>query len=260
MTQDFSPTTYLSALHNRHQTLEDLRTELRTRSQELSKELLDLVNTNYQDFLGLGSSLRGGEEKIEEITVGLLGFKRDVEGVRRKVATREVELSGLIKERREVRKQVHLGRMLVEIDARLEELERRLMLDQYQKSALQSGLEGLDISDSEEESGDEDIPNFEEEGAPIIPIKKLRQRLQDYLVLQQMMAKVGLKHPFLISQESRTTRVQNTILLDLSTALKQSKKIGEAGRDRLMKILALYRDMEQAAGAVQAIKETESLQ
>ncbi|KAJ4338723.1 hypothetical protein N0V95_007994, partial [Ascochyta clinopodiicola] len=60
---NFTPSAYLSTLSNRHQTLEDLRSELRTRSQLVSRELLDLVNANYADFLTLGNSLRGGEEK-----------------------------------------------------------------------------------------------------------------------------------------------------------------------------------------------------
>jgi hypothetical protein len=49
---------------------------LRSRSQLLNKELLDLVNSNYQDFLNLGNSLHGGEEKVEEVRIGLLGFRK----------------------------------------------------------------------------------------------------------------------------------------------------------------------------------------
>ena len=69
----FDAPTYLSTLSDRHQTLEDLRSDLRERSQGLSKELLDLVNTNYEQFLSLGSDLKGGEEKVEDVRVGLLG-------------------------------------------------------------------------------------------------------------------------------------------------------------------------------------------
>ncbi len=66
---EFDAATYLSTLSGRHQTLEDLRSDLRERSQALSKELLDLVNTNYEQFLSLGSDLRGGEEKVEDVRV-----------------------------------------------------------------------------------------------------------------------------------------------------------------------------------------------
>jgi len=53
---DFDPATFLSSLSNRHQSLADLRIELRDLSEALNKELLDLVNENYQDFLSLGSA------------------------------------------------------------------------------------------------------------------------------------------------------------------------------------------------------------
>ncbi|KAI7597069.1 hypothetical protein KC319_g23288, partial [Hortaea werneckii] len=73
---NFNPHSYLTSLNprSRHQTLEDLRTDLRQRSQQLNQELLDLVNSNYESFLDLGQSLRGGEEKVEGVRVGGLGF------------------------------------------------------------------------------------------------------------------------------------------------------------------------------------------
>ena len=54
------------------------------------------MNEKYQDFLSLGSSLRGGEDKIEEVRLGLLGFRRDVEGLRDMVEERRKEVEGLL--------------------------------------------------------------------------------------------------------------------------------------------------------------------
>ncbi|KAI1538120.1 COG2 multi-domain protein [Pyrenophora tritici-repentis] len=125
----FSPSEYLSTLRNRHQTLEDLRAELRSRSQLLSKELLDLVNSNYQDFLNLGNSLHGGEEKVEEVRVGLLGFRKEVDGLMEVVGSREEEVKELLDERRDVRRKIEVGRRLVDYDARLKELEAELMIE-----------------------------------------------------------------------------------------------------------------------------------
>ena len=90
-------------LTNRHQTLEDLRSELRDLSSSLNKELLDLVNENYTDFLSLGSTLKGGEEKVEEVRVGLLGFQRDVNGIKAAVTNRKEEVRGLVGERKQFR-------------------------------------------------------------------------------------------------------------------------------------------------------------
>ena len=123
LSADFDAPTYLSTLSDRHQTLEDLRSDLRERSQALSKELLDLVNTNYEQFLSLGSDLKGGEEKVEDVRVGLLGFKRGVEDIRAKVRERKVEVASLLSEKRGVGREIALGRGLLELDARLEGVE-----------------------------------------------------------------------------------------------------------------------------------------
>jgi hypothetical protein len=74
---DFDPVAYLSALlPDRHQTLEDLRGELRDRSGAISAELLELVNGNYTAFLSLGGELKGGEDRVEDVKVALLAFRR----------------------------------------------------------------------------------------------------------------------------------------------------------------------------------------
>src|ERR1700733_10319554 len=116
LTKDFDAPTYLSTLADRHQTLEDLRTDLRERSQALSKELLDLVNTNYEQFLSLGSDLKGGEEKVEDVRVGLLGFQRGVEDVKAKVRERKSEVETLLTEKKGIGKDIAFGRRLLELD------------------------------------------------------------------------------------------------------------------------------------------------
>jgi hypothetical protein len=66
------------------------------------------VNTNYEQFLSLGSDLKGGEEKVEDVRVGLLGFKRGVEDVRGKVRERKLEVEGLLGEKKSVSKEIAL--------------------------------------------------------------------------------------------------------------------------------------------------------
>lgn len=98
---DFSPHAFLASLRNRHQTLEDLRAELRTRSKNLESELVELVNRDYADFVGLGSSVKGGESRVEDLKVGLLGFRRELEVIVKAIeATKsEVEKELRVKER-----------------------------------------------------------------------------------------------------------------------------------------------------------------
>ncbi|MCJ1398872.1 hypothetical protein MMC11_002073 [Xylographa trunciseda] len=250
LTPDFSPTAFLSSLHNRHQTLEDLRSELRTRSQELNKELLDLVNDNYQDFLGLGGSLRGGEEKVEEVRVGLLGFKREVDTLKDKVEGRRKEVEGLLAERRAITKQVRSGRALLEVDSRLEDLEERLMVGS--NGAVNTAVDGdeddFSASESEEES-DEDTPGN------AIPLSRLRRRAQQFLYIKRLFTKIGAEHPFLIKQEERMMRIRQTILLDLSSALLQASGQDDSSKKRTLNIMAIYRDMGESGDALTALRE-----
>ncbi|PMD37739.1 hypothetical protein L207DRAFT_432661 [Hyaloscypha variabilis F] len=248
---DFDAPTYLSTLSNRHQTLEDLRSDLRERSQALSKELLDLVNTNYEQFLSLGSDLKGGEEKVEDVRVGLLGFKRGVEDVRGKVRERKVEVEGLLTEKKAVAREIALGRKLLEVDSRLEELEDRLMVASLGRS-VNGGDEAW--SDSEEDE--------EEEAADGVvggtSIRKLQTLVTDFRHVELLTTGIGKEHPFIIAQDSRVQRVKNTILLDLTAALKSAASIGESGKIRLVKLLGVYRDLGAENEAIKVLKDLKS--
>lgn len=101
----FSPTAFLATLRHRHQTLEDLRAELRTRSEDLEKELVELVNRDYVDFVGLGSSLSGGDGKAEDLKMGLWGFRRDMESVAGKIEKVVKEIQTDLKVRECTRKE-----------------------------------------------------------------------------------------------------------------------------------------------------------
>jgi len=42
---------------------------------------VELVNRDYADFVGLGGSLRGGDGRVVDLRMGLLGFRREVVGI-----------------------------------------------------------------------------------------------------------------------------------------------------------------------------------
>ncbi|KAL8864956.1 MAG: hypothetical protein Q9174_007149, partial [Haloplaca sp. 1 TL-2023] len=249
LTPDFDPATYLSTLRNRHQTLEDLRAELRGRSQDISKELLDLVNENYQDFLSLGSSLQGGDEKVEEVRLGLLGFKRDVEGLKSKVDERRDEVEALVTERKEIRRQMLVARTLLDVDERLRDLEQKLMLTSDGVHNQHAEPEHRDHELSE--SGDDSEEG--EDGS--ILISRLSRHVRQYLLADKVMRRVGSEHPFVAGQESRMARLKGTILLDLGNALKQGDQHHESS---MLRILALYRDMGEPQEAVKSMSGRKS--
>ncbi|KAF2170788.1 hypothetical protein M409DRAFT_18762 [Zasmidium cellare ATCC 36951] len=239
---DFDPQTYLSTLRNRHQTLEDLRSDLRQRSQLLNKELLDLVNGNYEEFLSLGSDLKGGEEKVEEVRVGLLGFQRDVEGIKRGVRERADEVGGLVKERKAIRRDVAVGRSLLEVHEQIGELEQRLGITSRAEE---------DLDDDDEEDEDTDDPAA---GAstPSIPLKKLKRHATQYILITRLMDRIGPSHPFLVSQGSRLEKIGSTLLLDLSAALKQAK--AAKAPDAILAIVKIYADIGAEEEGVKVLK------
>ncbi len=247
---DFDAPTYLSTLSERHQTLEDLRSDLRERSQALSKELLDLVNVNYEQFLNLGSDLRGGEEMVEDVRMGLLGFKRGVEEVRSKVWERGSEVDRLLEEKTRVSKQINIGRKLLEADGRLEELEEKLMVSSFGRGEISLGEETWSASEEEDE---EDEGGAEEKGTGTIT-KKLRSLVNGYRQVEHLQSTIGSHHPYIISQEARMIRVRNTLLLDLSTALKQAYPAGNASTSHLLSILEIYSQMDESAEAIKVLK------
>lgn len=249
---DFSASKYLSTLSNRHQTLEDLRAELRARSQLLSKELLDLVNSNYQDFLNLGNSLHGGEEKVEEVRVGLLGFRKEVGTLRDAVKEREEEVGSLLEERRDVRAKIELGRRLVDYDARLRELEDELDINTAGKET--NGNREDEVSDSEEEEDDDDD---EDDASHGVSISKLRRNVMQYRLIQELEKSLG-EHPFVAAQAPRMRKVRSTLLLDLNSALKQAKNAGTSSSGRVIKIMKVYADMDESAEAVKVLKSIKS--
>ncbi|KAJ5099615.1 hypothetical protein N7532_006616 [Penicillium argentinense] len=253
---DFDPATFLSSLTNRHQSLEDLRQELRSLEQSLNKELLDLVNENYQDFLSLGTALRGGEEKIEGVKVGLLSFQRDLQSIRDKVEARRREVDGLLNQKRQLRAHADIGKDLLDYADRMEELEHRLMIknastpEEKTMDTDESATESDFYDGSSEDSDEEEL----EDGAAPVSLKRLERHVQKYVVLTSIASRVGEKHPFLLAQQPRENKIRSTVLLDLKTALEQASQAVATRDKRTMAVLRLYDLMGEDVSAIAALK------
>ena len=182
--------------------------------------------------------------------MGLLGFRKEVETVREKVAEREGEVGEALEERREVRRKIMLGRRLVEFESRLRGLEEGLVVESVGKSCAED--------DSSEEEDDD-----EEDESSGVSIGKLSRHVQQWKLIQEseksLNKVVGETHPFIAAQAPRMTKVRNTLLLDLSTALKQARSAGMDGVGRVMKLMIVYADMEESAEAVKVLKVTKAL-
>jgi hypothetical protein len=189
--------------------------------------------------------LHGGEEKVEEVRVGLLGFRKEIDGLNKVVEEREQEVGELLEERRDVREKIEFGRHLMDYDARLKELEEDLDINVTVKEANRDD----DVSDSEEDEDEDD----EDDASYGVSVAKVGRNVMQYKLIQELEKSIG-EHPFIAAQAARMTKVRSTLLLDLSTALQQAKSAGWSGSGRLMRIMKIYADMEESAEAVKVLK------
>ncbi|KAH9809293.1 conserved oligomeric Golgi complex component, COG2 [Teratosphaeria destructans] len=218
---DFDPQTYLSSLRHRHQTLEDLRADLRQRSQLLNRELLDLVNGNYEEFLSLGATSRAARSGSRACG--------EVEGVRKAVGERQREVQALLGERRALSRDVGVGRALLEVEEGLGELETGLRV-----------TEG-DGTDDDDDDDDVEEDEEEDEGSLLLAsmqITRLERQAQQYVRLERLVERLGSSHPFLLARRSRVDAVRKTLLLDLAAALRSAK--GEGRSADVLRVVRLY--------------------
>lgn len=205
--------------------------------KSLNKELIDLVNDNYTDFLSLGEKLKGGEERIEEVRVGLLGFQRDVTSVRSLVSERSTEVKTLLEEKRNLRKTIRTAQTLLEIDERIEDLEIRVGIAKHtvRMVSLDNAAEHEDeqMGDfkewSEEWTGDENLSNSSaEEEHPNdlseIPLQ-LKKRLHQLRILALLSKKCGETHPFILAQRDRVSQIKDALKKDLESAVRNQPDI-----------------------------------
>jgi len=143
----------------------------------------------------------------------------------------------------------------LEIAERIDELEGKLMIQNDMTNGDADDGFGLDFdSDSEEESDDLDGATSELVELAQTSIRRLRRRIEQYLYIREMVYRIG-SHPFFTGQEERILQIRNTLLLDLSTALKQAHQASSTSNVPMMKVLRLYEDMSEEADAVMVLRE-----
>lgn len=250
MTPTFDPLSYLSSLGQRHQTLEDLQADLRDRSQQLGKELLDLVNSHYEDFLTLGSNLKGGDAKVEELRAGVLGFKREAVSIRDTLLEEEQAIEKLIAEKKRVRKDIATGQRLVQWERRLSRLEEKLLVgnDGVRLNTQQENTQSSDMSSTDDDDGADPT-------APSQQVSRIQRRVHELLVLERQTHNIDVDQPYLVAQGSRLTRVRNTLLLDIRMCLKDVDGTVNERQRNFLALAKMYRLLGATQEAVKAIKD-----
>lgn len=263
----FDPSAYLSSLGPRPQTLEDLRTDLRQRSQLLTEELLELVNARYEDFLGLGGSVAGGGEKVEEVRVGLMGLRREVDSVRTVVLEKEKLVEDLLRERTRGVREREWGRAAVRFWEGVGRLERTLGVaaaNGTAKAPVENGEDDEESEDSFQDDDDDDDDDYEDdnedddtdglESDGTVPLPRLRRRVDELLALERLAHWLDPRHPFVAAQQHRLLKIRNTLLVDLNTTLRRAKGLDGKASGGTLKVLELYRKLDAGKDAIDIFK------
>ena len=184
--------------------------------------------------------------------LGLLGFKREIEALLGKVEERRGEIEGLVEEKKQVRERIQLGRQLLELDRRVGDLEVKLMLaPKPQPESHNDGEEG----DGIEEDSEDDSEDSEDEDDAAIPVKRLRRRVQQYMLIRRLAEKLGLEHPFVVKQEERRGRLRQTLLLDMNSALKTAVDMDGEGREKQLFMMGTYKMMGEWGECMEVLRE-----
>jgi hypothetical protein len=130
------------------------------------------------------------------------------------VQDRAKETAELLSEKKGLRKEIVLGRSLLEVHERLEELEEKLGIK------IKEGEDDDDDEDEDDEDEDEDTP---ESSSYNSAVRRLRKQSEQYLMIVFQSSKIGLSHPFLVSLQPRVEEVRKTLILDLSASLRQAR-------------------------------------
>ena len=201
------------------------------------------MNDNYSDFLSLGTSLAGGEERIEEVSVGLLGFERDVQQLREKVEQERDRVARLIREKRDVMREIGVGRALLEIEERIEELEFELGLSE--SVVAKASTDDVDEEENEgkekaewSEEWNDDVPiesdeEYEEGEKSAVP-SRLRKRAEQFLMVLVLVGRFNSQHPFLVAEQVRIRKIRETLLLDLDAAIRAEPEV--KGKQDIMRL------------------------
>lgn len=213
--------------------------------------------------------------------MGLLGFRRDVEGLKNKVQERRREVEEHLDQKIRMGKQIQLGRGLLEVEGRVRELETRLMVknsdhedaDQRSRSRSEHELNAEtnvseDDGDGSEEDDEEDEADFPLEPG-VLSISQIKRHAERYMYIQKSVQRLGPQHPFLVRLQDRMIRLRQTVLLDLNNALKAAAAVQSAAptgensdQDKgrgLLKVLAIYRDIGEAEEALKILRERKRL-
>ena len=139
------------------------------------------------------------------------------------------------------------------------ELEGKLMLkpkaglagEEVKGGAGVGVEEGEDYDSFEDYSGADD----EDEEDTLLPLKRLRRRTEQYMLIRHLVEKLGEEHVFVAAREGRREKLRKTLLLDMGNAMKRVVETDERGGEQELYMLKTYELMGAPEECVMALKQ-----
>jgi hypothetical protein len=132
-----------------------------------------------------------------------------------------------MRDKRSLKQEIMLGRALLEIAERIEDLEGHLMIGETMQRKSDNGLPDGNTDDEtafdsfSDVSDDSDEEHSADEYRP--RVRRLERLVEQYLVVQVLASRHGAKHPFIVAQEERLHQIQVTLRLDIEATMKQAQ-------------------------------------
>ncbi|KAG0053488.1 Conserved oligomeric Golgi complex subunit 2 [Gryganskiella cystojenkinii] len=234
---DFDTDEFLSA--RRHLPLEELKSQLIAHMKELKTELVELINSDYADFINLSTNLNGVDRMMEDLRKPLDRMKGDAIAVKTNLESVVESLEQKLKHRAEIREKKASLQLLLNINESVAKVEGLLQISSGSDAAV-SGLR---------------------EGQESISVAKRLERVAiEYNQMQYLVSK-GANLPFVTNIDWRLVRIKETMSENLSTVLRNcirpatSESDAIADKESLTQCLRTYALIDQTSEAEKVITE-----
>lgn len=99
--ENFDAGEFLQSIH-KFQTLDDLRSQLRSWDKVLAQELIDAVNEDYSSFIGLGKSLSSGEDSVKDVKLEVRKFQSSLKKIKQGLDDKVNETQVLLQQHKDL--------------------------------------------------------------------------------------------------------------------------------------------------------------
>ncbi|KAG0224678.1 oligomeric golgi complex component, COG2-domain-containing protein [Mortierella sp. GBAus27b] len=233
---DFNADEFLSA--RRHLPLEELKSQLIAHQKELKTELIELINSDYADFINLSTNLNGVDRMMEDLRKPLNRMKSDAIAVRSNLQSVIESLEQKLQHRAEIREKKASLQLLLNISESVGKVEGLLQISNTSEApaSLRDGNESISVA------------------------KRLERVAIEYNQMHYLVGK-GANLPFVTNIEWRLARIKETMSENLSTVLRgcilpsQADTDASANKDVLSQCLRTYALIDQTTEAEKVIAE-----